>query len=69
MLAGKAVIVNWSDVAVAHRPAYYEWHSREHMVGRVALPPPDDSVLPMCRVRPVPPVTNQPPQRAANGLR
>jgi len=38
MLAGKAVMINWSDVAPEHRPAYYEWHSREHMVGRVAIP-------------------------------
>jgi hypothetical protein len=38
VLAGKAVMVNWSDVAPEHRHAYYEWHCREHMVGRVALP-------------------------------
>ena len=38
MLAGQAVMINWSDVAVEHRHAYYEWHSREHMVGRVAIP-------------------------------
>lgn len=38
MLAGKAVMINWSDVAPEHRPAYYAWHSREHMVGRVAIP-------------------------------
>lgn len=38
MLAGKAVMINWSDVAPEHRRAYYEWHSREHMAGRVALP-------------------------------
>jgi hypothetical protein len=38
MLFGEAVMVNWSDVAVQHRRAYYEWHSREHMVGRVAIP-------------------------------
>jgi hypothetical protein len=38
MLFGDAVMVNWSDVAVQHRRAYYEWHSREHMVGRVAIP-------------------------------
>ena len=38
MLAGQAVMINWSDVAPEHRPAYYEWHSREHMVGRVAIP-------------------------------
>ena len=37
MLLGQAVMVNWSDVAPEHRHAYYEWHSREHMVGRVAL--------------------------------
>jgi hypothetical protein len=38
VLAGKAVMVNWSDVAPEHRHAYYEWHCREHMVGRVSLP-------------------------------
>jgi len=31
-------MINWSDVAPEHRAAYYEWHSREHMVGRVAIP-------------------------------
>jgi hypothetical protein len=31
-------MINWSDVAPDNRPAYYEWHSREHMVGRVAIP-------------------------------
>ena len=31
-------MINWSDVAPEHRSAYYEWHSREHMVGRVAIP-------------------------------
>jgi hypothetical protein len=38
MKTGQAVMVNWSDVAEEHRHAYYEWHCREHMVGRVALP-------------------------------
>jgi hypothetical protein len=38
MLLGAAVMINWSDVAPEHRGACYEWHSREHMVGRVALP-------------------------------
>jgi hypothetical protein len=38
MLLGQAVMINWSDVAPEHRAAYYEWHSREHMVGRVAIP-------------------------------
>jgi hypothetical protein len=37
VLAGKGVMINWSDVAPEHRHAYYEWHSREHMVGRVGL--------------------------------
>jgi hypothetical protein len=37
VLLGKGVMINWSDVAPGHRPAYYEWHSREHMVGRVGL--------------------------------
>ena len=38
MLAGQAVMVNWSNVAVEHRPAYYQWHGCEHMVGRLAIP-------------------------------
>lgn len=38
MLAGQAVMVNWSDVAVENRPAYYQWHGPEHMVGRVGIP-------------------------------
>jgi len=38
MLLGQAAMINWSNVAPEHRPAYYEWHSREHMVGRVAIP-------------------------------
>lgn len=38
MLAGQAVMINWSDVAPGDRPAYYELHSSEHMVGRVAIP-------------------------------
>lgn len=37
MLAGQAVMINWSDVAAEHRLTYYEWHSREHMVGRVGI--------------------------------
>ena len=37
MLMGLGVMINWSDVAPQHRPQYYEWHSREHMVGRVAI--------------------------------
>ena len=36
MKTGQAVMVNWSDVAPEHRHAYYEWHSREHMVGRAS---------------------------------
>ncbi len=37
MLLGQAVMINWSDVAAENRPAYYEWHNREHMPGAVAL--------------------------------
>jgi hypothetical protein len=37
MLLGQGVMINWSDVAKEHRAAYYEWHSREHMVGRVQI--------------------------------
>lgn len=37
MLLGQAVMINWSDVAVENRPAYYAWHNREHMPGAVAL--------------------------------
>ena len=37
MLLGQAVMINWSDVAVENRPAYYAWHNREHMAGAVAL--------------------------------
>jgi hypothetical protein len=38
MLAGRAVMANWCDVAEADRPDYYHWHGTEHMVGRVAIP-------------------------------
>ena len=37
-LAGKAVMINWSDVSPEDRPAYYEWHNREHMPGAMDLP-------------------------------
>jgi hypothetical protein len=37
MLGGRGVMINWSDVAPEHRAAYYAWHSREHMVGRVGI--------------------------------
>ncbi len=37
MLAGQAVMINWSDVAVENRPAYYAWHNHEHMPGAVRL--------------------------------
>ena len=38
MLAGKAIMINWCNVAEPDRAAYYDWHGREHMVGRVAIP-------------------------------
>ncbi|MDB5809711.1 MAG: hypothetical protein JWN94_1833 [Betaproteobacteria bacterium] len=37
MLLGQGVMINWSDVSPEHRAAYYEWHSREHMPGRVRI--------------------------------
>ncbi len=37
-LAGKAVMINWSDVPLEHRAQYYEWHDREHIAGRVRIP-------------------------------
>lgn len=37
-LGGKAVMMNWSDVAPEHHAAYYAWHNREHMITAVALP-------------------------------
>lgn len=38
MLLGKGVMINWTNVAPEHRPAYDAWQCREHMVGRVAIP-------------------------------
>jgi hypothetical protein len=37
-LAGKAVMINWSNVEPRHRDIYYAWHDREHIAGRVSLP-------------------------------
>lgn len=37
MLLGKGMMINWADVAPEHRAAYYEWHSREHMIGRLNI--------------------------------
>ncbi|HTM79194.1 MAG TPA: hypothetical protein VL133_16390 [Devosia sp.] len=37
-LLGKAVMMNWSNVAPIHRPDYYSWHNREHIAGRLAIP-------------------------------
>ena len=37
-LAGRAVMINWSDVDEEHRAAFYEWHNREHMIERVSIP-------------------------------
>jgi hypothetical protein len=37
-LAGRAVMINWSNVAAQHRDVYYAWHDREHIAGRVSLP-------------------------------
>lgn len=37
-LIGHAVMINWSNVPLEHRDAYYEWHDREHMAGRLTVP-------------------------------
>jgi hypothetical protein len=37
-LAGKAVMINWSNVAPEHRERYYDWHDREHIAGRLQVP-------------------------------
>lgn len=38
MLLGKGVMINWTNVAPEHRPAYEAWQCGEHMPGRVAIP-------------------------------
>jgi hypothetical protein len=38
VLAGKAVMVNWSNVGPADRHAYRQWHTAEHMTGRLSVP-------------------------------
>jgi hypothetical protein len=37
-LAGKAVMINWSNVAPEYREQYYDWHDREHIAGRLTVP-------------------------------
>lgn len=37
-LLGKAVMINWSDVLMEHRPDYFEWHNHEHIAGRLEVP-------------------------------
>lgn len=38
MLLGKGVMINWTNAALADRPAYDAWHCGEHMPGRLAVP-------------------------------
>jgi len=38
MLLGNGVMINWTNVAPEHRPAYDAWQCGEHMPGRVAVP-------------------------------
>src|SRR5688572_24456020 len=38
MLLGKGIMINWTNVAPEHRPAYDAWQCGEHMPGRVAVP-------------------------------
>lgn len=37
-LAGTAVVAIWNDIDPDARADFYEWHSREHMLERVAVP-------------------------------
>ena len=37
-LAGEAVVAIWHDIAPEGRAQFYEWHQREHMPERVAIP-------------------------------
>jgi len=37
-LAGKAFVAIWHDVSPEGKAEYYEWHNREHMPERVAIP-------------------------------
>ena len=37
-LYGKAMLINWSNVADKDRSQYYQWHDNEHMEGRLRLP-------------------------------
>jgi len=37
-LLGRAAVVIWNDVAAEGREQFYEWHDKEHMPERLALP-------------------------------
>ncbi len=37
-LAGEALVAIWHDIAPEGRAQFYEWHQREHMPERVAIP-------------------------------
>lgn len=37
-LAGKGVVAIWNDIAPEGRAEFYEWHDREHMPERAAIP-------------------------------
>jgi len=37
-LAGEALVAIWHDIAPEGRAPFYEWHQREHMPERVAIP-------------------------------
>ncbi len=36
-LAGQAFVAIWHDIVAEGKPAYYEWHNREHMPERMAI--------------------------------
>jgi hypothetical protein len=37
-LLGAAAVIIWNDVAVAGRDEFYEWHDKEHIPERLAIP-------------------------------
>ncbi len=38
MLTGRGVVAIWNDIADAGRELFYEWHIREHIPERLAIP-------------------------------
>jgi hypothetical protein len=37
-LAGRGIVAIWHDIVLEGQPEFYEWHNREHMPERMAIP-------------------------------